>query len=543
MNLRLRYRVPMRRSLRRQLVASVAGVHMVLMIAFVYDLVDRQQGFLIQRARARVLHEVEVVAASAVPQLITSDFAGLQEVLESVKRDKAIVAAWVTTEKGRIVGHSEYANVGRYVTDETSVRILKQGRETAIFGESERVIQGASPVTLNDRVIGWAWVTGDLTADRAQIASVRQEGILYMVIATAAGVVFAIVLANGITRQLRLLLAGTKRLADNRLDVPVTITSDNEVGQVAKAFNGAMHRLADQQAEVLRARNELEAEVIERRRAQKELQDANNAIMNANERLREFAYAASHDLQEPLRAVTGYAELLQKRYKGRLDSDGDDFLAYVHDGAQRMQRLIGALLEYSRAGGRGDAPREIVDANRALRAAVDNLQTAVETSGAEILHRPLPSVSAHEVALVQLFQNLLGNAIKYAGRRRPEIRVWAERDGEQWRFAVEDNGLGIAPKDHQRIFGLFKRAHGGDFPGTGVGLAICNKLVHRYGGRLWVDSELDKGATFWFTLPAAGRGGDTPAVSGADNHDQMRPVRDAVPFLDSLCAPTRDAVS
>jgi light-regulated signal transduction histidine kinase (bacteriophytochrome)/HAMP domain-containing protein len=339
--------------------------------------------------------------------------------------------------------------------------------------------------------------------DHAQLSSVRKTGFVYVLIAISSGAVFAIVIANLVTRQLRLLVAGAKRMAEDRLDEPVPVITKNDVGVLARAFNTAMSRLASSRAALLKARNEFEAEVRERRRAEERIQEANRAISAANENLKQFAYAVSHDLQEPLRGISAYSQLLKKRYAGKLDEDADEFIGYISDGADRMQRLIKAVLSYSRAGAPGGEPASVVDCNMALAGALENLDTAIGDSGAEVDVARLPFVRAHEVAVTQLFQNLIGNAIKYSGPAKPAIRISAERTGSTCTFRVSDNGIGISPEHHQRIFRIFKRAHASGYPGEGVGLAICSKIVEQYAGRIWVESEAGKGADFYFTLPAA----------------------------------------
>jgi PAS domain S-box-containing protein len=225
-------------------------------------------------------------------------------------------------------------------------------------------------------------------------------------------------------------------------------------------------------------------------------------LNRSNEELGQFAYIASHDLQEPLRMVASYTQLLSKRYTGKLDADADEFIAFAVDGANRMQRLIQDLLAYSRVGTKG---QEISEASSedALEHATMNLGRAIETSGALVTHDPLPTVLADEGQLVQLFQNLVGNAIKYQSSGVPRIHISSVREGQsKWLFSVRDNGLGIEPKYFDKIFGMFQRLHRREeFEGTGIGLAICKKIVERHGGRISVESELGRGSTFRFVLP------------------------------------------
>jgi len=224
-------------------------------------------------------------------------------------------------------------------------------------------------------------------------------------------------------------------------------------------------------------------------------------LNRSNEELGQFAYMASHDLQEPLRMVASYTQLLSRRYKGQLDSDADEFIAFAVDGASRMQRLIDDLLAYSRVGTKG---QELLDTSSedALQQALLNLRGGIEESGAVVTHDPLPTVLADEIQLIQVFQNLVGNAIKYQNPGVPRVHISAARSsGKQWTFSVRDNGLGIDPQYFEKIFGVFQRLHQRDeFAGTGIGLAICKKIVERHGSSISVESQPGQGSTFRFAL-------------------------------------------
>jgi light-regulated signal transduction histidine kinase (bacteriophytochrome) len=245
-------------------------------------------------------------------------------------------------------------------------------------------------------------------------------------------------------------------------------------------------------------------EITDRKKAEEVLKEKTEELARSNRELEAFAYVASHDLQEPLRMVTNFVQLLAKRYKGKLDSNADDFINFAVDGAMRMWNLINDLLAYSRVGTRGH-PFEPINCETILQEALDNLKVAMEESGAVVTHDSLPTVTADSSQLGQLFQNLIGNAIKFRGNERPRIHVSANRNGNGWTFSVRDNGIGIAPEYTERIFIIFQRLHGRQqYPGTGIGLAICKKIVERHGGRIWVESTPEKGATFYFTLPKEG---------------------------------------
>jgi PAS domain S-box-containing protein len=236
-------------------------------------------------------------------------------------------------------------------------------------------------------------------------------------------------------------------------------------------------------------------DITERKRSEFDLK-------RSNEELERFAYVASHDLQEPLRMVASYVQLLGKRYKGKLDADADEFIGYAADGAMRMQRLIEDLLAFSRVGTRG-ATSVPVDINMVLAGALTNVRLSIEESGASVTAGELPTVPGDPGQLGHLFQNLISNAVKFRGEDPPLVRVSAERDADNWLFRVHDNGIGIAPEYFDRIFVIFQRLHGREkYSGTGIGLAIARKIVERHGGRIWVESTPGRGTTFLFTLPA-----------------------------------------
>jgi PAS domain S-box-containing protein len=240
--------------------------------------------------------------------------------------------------------------------------------------------------------------------------------------------------------------------------------------------------------------------ITTRKRAEEELLRQADRLARSNADLQSFAYAASHDLQEPLRNISTFAELLERRYKGKLDTEGDDLISYIVESAVRMGNLVEDLLGYSRLISSDQAPMIGVRLNEAVDWAVGNLQTAIDQSGATVETGPLPTLCGDSLLLSQLFQNLIGNAIKYRGAEPPRIRISAEQMNGEWVISVSDNGLGIDPAYHDKIFGVFRRLHGNEYPGTGIGLALCKRIVEKHGGRIWVESEVGKGATFRFAL-------------------------------------------
>jgi len=320
--------------------------------------------------------------------------------------------------------------------------------------------------------------------------------------------IFTIVLvSNSIVARITNLHRGTNLIAAGDLDYQMDVGSRDEIGDLAHAFNEMTRQLRE-------SYGALNEEIAERVRAEEALRERGGALERSNRDLEQFAYVASHDLQEPLRMVSSYTQLLARRYKGQLDADADDFIAFAVDGANRMQRLINDLLTWSRLATRGKS-LEPTDCNSTLGQARVNLSAAIAESNALVTNDDLPTVMADEAQLARLFQNLIDNAIKFRSQEPPRVHVSAERlplpqagegrGGGEWLFSVRDNGIGIEPQYHERIFVIFQQLHGKEeYPGTGIGLAICKRIVERHGGRMWVESELGEGSTFYFTIPVIG---------------------------------------
>ena len=278
------------------------------------------------------------------------------------------------------------------------------------------------------------------------------------------------------------------------------LVDDRVIGVMAMF---ARQPLTEDTLEALAAVADAIAQGIERRRAEETLARRAEDLSRSNADLEQFAYVASHDLQEPLRMVVSYLQLLERRYRGQLDERADRHIGYAVDGAKRMQRLINDLLAYSRVGRRGDIQTR-TDAEAVFRVVLQDLEQAITDAGAQVTHDPLPVVHADPTQFAQLLQNLIANALRFRSEAPPVAHVSARHDDEkhEWVFSVHDNGIGIDPEYFDRIFIIFQRLHGRDeYPGTGIGLAICKKIVERHGGRIWVESAPGQGATFTFSIP------------------------------------------
>ncbi|HTS36099.1 MAG TPA: ATP-binding protein [Candidatus Solibacter sp.] len=289
-------------------------------------------------------------------------------------------------------------------------------------------------------------------------------------------------------------------LRSEGLDIPVIVVSGS-LGEI-RAVECIKQGAADC---VLKDHLPRLPESVRRAIREKKLREENRKALEelarSNRDLEQFAYVASHDLQEPLRMVAAYTQLLAERYRGKLDANADKYIHYAVDGATRMQTLVQDLLAFSRVGRNGTEPK-LVDLNTVVEIVKKNLSASIEETKAQITSDRLPEVLFDPSLCVQLIQNLVANAIKFRGPDPPAIRISAEKNANEWLFSVKDNGIGIAPEYADTIFVIFKRLHTHDeYPGSGIGLAICKKIVERHGGRIWVESKPGQGAEFRFTLP------------------------------------------
>lgn len=284
--------------------------------------------------------------------------------------------------------------------------------------------------------------------------------------------------------------------------VTVLIPGRQQPFGVLGAHTAHRRRFTEDDLHFLEAIAHILGAAIERKRSERELEAQAHDLERSNAELRQFAYVASHDLREPLRSIASFAQFLERRYRGRLDDEADQFIRYIVEGVNRMSALINGLLDYSRLIDPKIETFAQVDLDQVLRAAIQNLhQTIAESDAKIVVGARLPVVRGDQTRLIQLFQNLISNAIKYRSGRPPEVRLGVSSEPGLWRFSVEDNGIGIERQYFERIFGIFRRLHGPEYPGTGIGLASCRKIVEMHGGHIWVESEPGHGAKFSFTLP------------------------------------------
>jgi PAS domain S-box-containing protein len=312
---------------------------------------------------------------------------------------------------------------------------------------------------------------------------------------------------NIVVASRQVLKPGSNTQAPGILEINNDITERKRAEEALRRAHGELEtRVQERTSELKRSNEWLQLEIQERKRTEAALARRSEELARSNAELEQFAYVASHDLQEPLRMVGSFVQLLERRYKDVLDAKGREHISYAVDGARRMQMLIQDLLAFSRVGTQG---KEFTPTNfdSLVRSVLNNLREAISESGAKVNCAPLPTLPADDTQMVQLFQNLISNAVKFRGKESPRIHITAELSNASWKFAVKDNGIGIDQRHSERIFLIFQRLHSRrEYAGTGIGLAICKKIVDRHGGKIWVESEPGKGSTFLFTLP--NKGGD-----------------------------------
>jgi signal transduction histidine kinase len=325
-----------------------------------------------------------------------------------------------------------------------------------------------------------------------------------LLIIAMIGLLMAFILVNylfmywRVLRSVATLREGTTIIGSGNLNFRIEETRKDEIGDLARAFNQMNLNLS----KVMASKDELNREVAERRRAEDELKKTLAELERSNKELEQFAYVASHDLQEPLRMVSSYTQLLGERYGDQLDEKAKKFINYAVDGAVRMQQLIQDLLLFSRVTTRGEEFQP-VDSGAALGMAMSSLGETIRQSGALVTNDDdFPQVIADQTQLAQVFQNLISNAIKFRGQKQPRVHVSVQEQDLDWLFSVEDNGIGIDPRYAGKVFVIFQRLHTREeYPGTGIGLALCERIIKRHGGEIWFDSKPGEGSTFCFTFP------------------------------------------
>ncbi len=469
------------------LILLSSGVTLLLAMAAIlfYDSVDFSQ-----KKIADLQTQAQILGKTGTAALAFNDSATATEYLAALQAKPTIIAGAFYDEEGKIFATYSKDGLPRaFPKAEMAGHRIEHG-DIVLF---QTIMQ-------NEQAIGSVYLRAPL-AQLPRLIDYAQIILLVALASLGIGVWFSNRLQRIISTPILDISAVAKSVIDKKdYSLRARQQGSDEIGALTAAFNEMLDHIEDREARLLAINQSLKSEIDERRQAQDALKRNMRELARSNAELEQFAYVSSHDLQEPLRMVASYTQLLEKRYKDKFDDKGLTFLHYIVDGAKRMQELIDDLLMFSRVGTRG---KELVPVavQGPLETALLNLKPAIRESGAEIRLDPLPQVMGDAVQLTQLFQNLLSNAIKFNSGKNVQIDIKVTTENDFWLFAVKDNGIGINHEHFERIFIIFQRLHGrSDYPGSGIGLAICKKIIERHGGRIWVESEEGQGTSFYFTL-------------------------------------------
>jgi signal transduction histidine kinase len=405
----------------------------------------------------------------------------------------------LTAEASLEVGNIQraYASADAIIVD--MIAAVKANPDSVLITQTLALMGNDLSVEIQSMMISANRLSDITSKDMAAAFNTYNYFTLASIVTITLGVaaIFAAIFI-AVIGPIRRLKQGVQEVGAGNLEYRLNSRSGSEMGDLSRAFDAMTQKLK----ELTVSRDDLAEEVAARQRAEAELKGYVAKLEQSNQDLAQFAYLASHDLQEPLRMVSNYVQLLRKEYQGKLGPDADEYIGYAVTGARRMYELINGLLEYSRISSKGGEMRP-VDGEALLNGALANLGAAIEESHAEITHDPMPAITADGVQIGQVFQNLIGNAIKFhADGKSPRIHIGVKKQNGQWFFTVQDNGIGIAPEFREKIFVLFCRLHSREeYLGTGIGLPLCKKMVERHGGKIWVESAPGQGSTFHFTLP------------------------------------------
>jgi signal transduction histidine kinase len=456
----------------------------------------------VPRNIAQTLSSVAVVSANnTAAALVFNDEKAASEALSALRTSPNIDWAYILNRDGKLFA--------KYDRDGKMPAAPNCAMGFTGYRLHDNRVELCRLISFNREPIGSMGVSADLSEMAERLLSYGQIVILVLFFSLFAAYLISGRIQRVVSAPI-LQLAGLARAVSTEQNYSVRAKkqTQDEIGALVDGFNGMLSQIEKRDRALREARAQLEQrvvelqrEVAERLQAQQGMAKRSAELQRSNAELEQFAYVASHDLQEPLRMVSSYTQLLAKRYRDKLDGSAIEFIDFAVDGVKRMQKLIQDLLQLSRVGTRA---REfaVVNCEAALQTARLNLSAAIRQSGAAITQDSLPPVRADCGQLAQLFQNLLGNALKYRAERTPQIHIGCDVQDGYWQFSVRDNGIGIDPQFAERIFMLFQRLHGkGEYEGTGIGLAICKKIVERHGGNIWVESAAGQGANFKFTLP------------------------------------------
>jgi len=434
-----------------------------------------------------------IIAANVTAALAFDDQQAASETLSALREKTHIVVACLYRADGTILTAYQRSGEQRPCPPPDARDEVQSSRDSITISR---------PVVLRERRIGTLVLLYD-------VGEIRERVVLYGVTVVAVLVlssVFAFLLSSRLrmmiaTPILNLAHAATSVSETKDYSIRAKKLSNDEVGALVEAFNEMLSGIQSRDMELRKALGARQDALHQLAVLYADLKKSNENLARSNEDLERFAFVASHDLQEPLRMMTVYSQLLIKQYPAGAGAQVDTYVERISGGAKRMRELLADLLAYTEIAAAPDKQVQSVDLNTVLEKVQQNLKVQIDESGAIITSDVLPVVAAYEGHFIPLFQNLIANAIKYRSEEVPRINISVVHSNDDYRFSVTDNGIGIDSQYYGKIFLAFKRLHGNNIPGTGIGLAICQRIVERYGGRIWVESELGRGTTFFFTLP------------------------------------------
>jgi signal transduction histidine kinase len=470
-----------KRSITRRMALHIMLLHVVLMVLFMAFVVQREVRFLNQLTESLASALAHTLAANSGTWAVSRDLSGVPGLLHSLDEFPFLEEAMLLDTQGRILAHTRAEEAGKRLPEVDIRKFVNHAPRMIVLQHDWRIIDMVAPVLEGDMLIGWARVRVNTIEARSRLREMMRHALWFILVALALSGCVSWYEAKQLTGDIYRLAQLSKKIQagqhQERLDLP----REDELGQLARDFNQMLDTLDEQG---------------------KQLNSRTAALARSNAELERFAYIASHDLQEPLRMVTSYVQLLARRYQGKLDEDADVFIGFAVNGAQRMQQLINDLLSYSRVDSRG-GDFSLAPLDETLDAALFALRMSVLECDARIQRVPLPTLPVDAGQMELVWQNLIGNALKFRDpERAPLISIGAEEKDDHWRFSVSDNGIGIEAGQEERIFQIFQRLHSREeYPGTGIGLSIVKRIVERHGGGVGVVSRQGQGAEFWFTLP------------------------------------------
>ncbi len=494
-------------SIRRKLTAAMVGVTITALILMALFFLSYDVAAFRQNLVKTLSGLTDALGKNCTAALIFDNKEDAEKTLQALAFDPAVMTGCLYDDKGE-----SFALYNRNAADHAAPTIPPLDYSPHMDGSFVTLLR---PVIHDEKQIGTIFVKASLEGVQDHLRSMLMLSGISLLASLLISFMLSSAVQHYISRPI-LDLSDAARLITQRKDYSLRAAkhTEDEIGQLTDSFNQMLSDIETRDADLTNAYEDLQLQVKARFHAEEELKNLNEKLeqrveertkelKRSNEELEQFAYVASHDLQEPLRMVSSFMQLLERRYKGSLGNEADQWISFAVDGAKRMQSLIQDLLAFSRVGTQGK-PMGPVDCEEVLKQVLSSLELSVKETGALITHDPMPQVMGDATQLSQLFQNLLANAMKFHGAQSPVIKITASKQKSLCKFSVKDKGIGIDPQFFDRIFVIFQRLHSRDeYQGTGIGLAVCRKIVERHRGSIWVESKPGHGTTFHFTIPPA----------------------------------------